>query len=487
MTVLRGLLAIGSPTALIVRCVALAAAGLSFAGCGSAPPPFETAVAPGRVSADLSYQRIRGSGATSVRLYFFWAQIAPQHRPPGFDPANPDSPGYNWPYFDQQLQSAVRAGLKPIVSIVAAPTWAERSRGGARGSNTPDPGEFGQFALAAARRYDGSRAGRPRVKLWQAWNEPNSQAYLSPQADDRGRPFSPHHYRAMINQFARAVRSVKAENLVIAGSTTPWTTNKTVGPLRFMREMLCLGNELTAPPTCPERADFDIWAHHPYTLGMGGTQCARSGPQCLNHSGPTGPEAKSLRQDDAPIGELGKITAILHQAGQTGKVGSASPTIPLWVTEFGWESKPPSRNGVPLGLHARWVAEALHRMWKQGVSLVTWHPLRDYTSKGLTWQSGLYFACAGGETCDQPKPTLQAFRFPFVAYRAGPRFLVWGRAPEGDQEVTVEHRDKDTWKPIATLAADAHGVFGGGIESAALGGDLRARYGPEVSRPFRVP
>ena len=47
------------------------------------------------------------------------------------------------------------------------------------------------------------------------------------------------------------------------------------------------------------------------------------------------------------------------------------------MTEFGWDSAPADPKGVPLQLHARWVSEALYRMWYSGVSLVTWYRLRD--------------------------------------------------------------------------------------------------------------
>ena len=90
---------------------------------------------------------------------------------------------------------------------------------------------------------------------------------------------------------------------------------------------------------------------------------------------------------------------------------------------------------MPLQLHARWVSEALYRMWYAGVSLVTWYRLRDGPPDGPV-QSGLWFRCADGIACDTPKPSsLKAFRFPFVAFRSGKRHVrVWGRTPDGPRQ-----------------------------------------------------
>jgi hypothetical protein len=74
------------------------------------------------------------------------------------------------------------------VDIVDAPGWAEPS--GVAHGTTPNPSAFGDFARAAASRYGGSFAGLPRVRYWQAWNEPNLNLYLKPQWVDRI-PFSP--------------------------------------------------------------------------------------------------------------------------------------------------------------------------------------------------------------------------------------------------------------------------------------------------------
>ena len=110
---------------------------------------------------------------------------------------------------------------------------------------------------------------------------------------------------------------------------------------------------------------------------------------------------------------------LLVAAARQGRIISNGP-LDFWVTEFGWDSDPPDRGGVPTRLHARWVSEALYRMWKAKVTLASWFLLRDGTGDDTRFQSGLYALCpqnALDVRCDRPKRSLRAFRFPFVAFR----------------------------------------------------------------------
>jgi hypothetical protein len=72
------------------------------------------------------------------------------------------------------------------------------------------------------------------------------------------------------------------------------------------------------------------------------------------------------------IGDLPEANRLLRAAVRARHVVSRG-RVQLSVTEFGWDSKPPDDYAVPLKLHARWVAEALYRMWLDGVTLVTWY------------------------------------------------------------------------------------------------------------------
>src|SRR5207253_2163622 len=222
----------------------------------------------------------------------------------------------------------------------------------------------------------------------------------------------PQWYRDMLNAFASSVHSVHTDNLVIAGGLAPFTSFAGkqhlwgVAPLEFMRLMLCMSKRLK--PTCSNHSSFDIWSHNPYTSG--------------------GPTHHALLPDDVSIGDLPQMRRLLLAAIRSHHVAT-SKHVQFWVTEFGWDSSPPDPQGVPLRLHARWVAEALYRLWEAGVSMVAWYKLRDEPFKSSLVQSGLYFRGLN-VVGDRPKPALEAFRFPLVAFRQNQyRAFTWGRTP----------------------------------------------------------
>ncbi len=213
-----------------------------------------------------------------------------------------------------------------------------------------------------------------------------------------GKMVSATRYRAMVNKFAAAIHDVDPANRVIAGGLAPLGRKGKPAPLPFMKNLL-------AAPTY-----FDIWAHHPYTSG---------GPL---HVSPGG--------GDIVLGNLGEMRDVLNAKVKAKKVRS-TVSVQFWVTEFSWDSKPPDPDALGSTLHRRWVAEALYRMWANGVSLVTWFRVKDDPLTGLgstPYQSGFY------TVGDTPKPSLEAFRFPTVALRQKTGILVWGRTPTSSRD-----------------------------------------------------
>lgn len=448
-------------------CAAIAVCAISLAPSApraSAQPraqPLETAVFdPDNYfgpDADLAFARVRAAGASTVRIRVYWRSVAPQaeSKPPGFNAADPRDPAYNWSVLDPYVKLAVRHHLRPMLSIYEAPDWAERSSAGPVGSRNPDPAEVGAFARAIARRYSGTVAGLPRVRLWQLWNEPNIYRFLMPQFDSPfaqavppdARALSPEVYRTMLNAFAAAVRGVSKRNIVITGGMTPFARtlagSPAVGPMQFMREMLCLTSKNRPAPGCTERASFDVWSHHPYTEG--------------------GPNHHAQVPGNVSLGDLPEMRRALRAAIRLGHIRSVH-RVRFWVTELSWDTSPPDPGGVPAATQARWVAEAMYRMWRNGISLVTWYQLRDDARRDRpdpqVYQSGLYYRCDAGTACDQPKPTLAAFRFPFVALPSGGRTLVWGRTPLGRRaRVRLELQSGRSWRQVTILSTDDNGIF----------------------------
>jgi hypothetical protein len=432
--------------------LALALASVLLSGWASpagANRPLETGITTPDAAPpeQTAFNRVKGSGAEMTRVILFWRFIAPSTEPESWDPTDPEDPNYNWSEQDDAIRFARNAGLKVLASIYLAPAWAERCRVETEGICDPDPNAFADFAEAAAKRYSGNLPGLPKVRFWKAWNEPNLVTFFMPQFRN-GKKVSPNLYRAMLNRFTGRIKAVDPGNVIVGGGLAPLRTPSGLGPLDFMRRLLCLkGRARPVPiPGCNARARFDIWANNPYTTG--------------------GPFHSSYGIDDVSLGDLPKVPRVLRAAMKYRKIITTRKSIPLWVTEFSWDSKPPDPGGVPMNILRKWVPEAMHQSWKAGVSKFFWLSLRDWARPpGLpysqTFESGLYFR-GDDILSDRPKPILRAFRFPFVAYGVRRGLRVWGRTPDsGPGRLRISYRFRSGWRNVGTIRAGGNGVFSG--------------------------
>lgn len=440
-----------SVRALAVACASGLAVGVAVAaasGAGSArvirtpnTAPLHTAIFDpflfGGSQEAQAFSLIHSAGASYVRVLARWYAIAPVVPLPGWDAADPDSPGYSWSSIDATVADAEAAGLTPIIDIATAPSWAiDPATLGTGGPGTPSTQALGDFATAIATHFDGRHAA-PAAHVFQVWNEPNHRPDLS--------PVNGALYRGMVNAAAAGIHGVDPTDVVVAGALDPRGSEKagsyTQAPLAFMRAFLCVSNASKPKATCNDPVHMDAWSTHPYS-----------------YLGPTG---KASGKDYVEVGNLGDMNQLLQTGVKLHQVVSAAP-VQFWVTEFSWDTNPPRPGGVPAGLEALWVDEAFHRMWVSGVSLVTWFTLQDQGGVSA-WQSGLYYYSQTLATA-APKPMLTAFEFPFVASLApsGKVVRIWGRdSTSSAQVVTIQMRkgSNGSFKTVALVKANGNGIF----------------------------
>ena len=422
----------------------------------------------------VALARTRGAGAAVAKIVLAWDQVAPggRERPAGFDANDPPTPPtagrVRRPRQDNR-QAEPRAARRDL----------ERTDLGDRppaGRNEPnwnvDPRALADFAEAAARRFSGTFQGLPRVRYWQVWNEPNLSSFFNPQLRNQltqtpscpfppGQVVSADRYRKMVNATAQTLHRVRPDNIVIAGGLSPFCGTRGVvatAPLLFMRKLLCMSGRRKPKPTCKATVEFDVWGVHPYTAG--------------------GPTHSAFKPDDVSIGDLPEVRRLLRAAVEAGHVASRR-SVRLWVTEFGWDTRPRDYYAVPLKLHARWVAEALYRMWGDGVTLVTWFAIRDDARRGREdgqiIQSGLYFR-GRSIAHDRAKPLADGIPLPVRRLSHGEKIRVWGRTPWGRPvNVVVDRSVKSGWKRVARLRADRYGIFQRTLPDTGTGDRLRAR------------
>ncbi len=413
------------------------------------------------------FQRTADSASDIVRIQIGWAVPDTPSRPPGFDATNPADPSYFFATADAAVKSARERGLDVMLSFTGAPRWAEgpdRPADAPRGSWRPDPAALREFGVALARRYSGrfpdpAVPGRslPRVRSFQLWNEPNLSRFLTPQWSG-GRTAAPAHYRRMLNAFYAGVKSVSRDALVVTGGTAPFGDRAPGGnrimPARFVRDLLCVrggGRGLQRAP-CRSPARFDVLAHHPYTVGA--------------------PSVPAPNRDDVSVADVHKLRKVLRYAERSGRALPRSRRHRLWVTEFSYDSAPPDPDGLPVALQARYLAQSLFSLSRQGVDTVIWLRIVDQApepSFAATNQSGVYFRDG------RPKPAQRAFRFPFVKKRiARGGVLAWGRSPAAGR-LDIERLSGGRWRRARTLRVARHEVFQ--IRLGRGSQRLRARIG----------
>jgi hypothetical protein len=444
----------------------------------------------------LALTRIREAGARVVRIPVNWNDIVSPAPDPGFLATDPASVDYHFALIDAAVRGTVSAGLTPLLVVSHAPAFAEatpRWRFAYPGSWDPSPEALRAFATALALRYDGSfpdpldpARSLPRVRLFQAWNEPNLARYLEPQwvaQDGHWKAFSPLLYRELLNGFYAGVKAVAPEDVVIAAGVAPNGDPAGVGrmaPVSFLRSLLCLPATRTRrAAACRQPPHFDVLAFHPLSVGN-----------------PDVPATTSL---EVSISDAGKITGLLRQAER------AHTALPegekrVWVTELDWESQPQSPHGVPPRLQAAWVSRALHRLWVAGVSLVSWEYLVDpfqgvqlNTPTGgiveVPRPAGLYAAGVGGQFASAtPKPFLRGFALPFDPLRVNATHVrVWALLTGAGERMALQRQGRHgAWRTIASLRADAAGVLN--VLVTLRGAmSLRVQSGALISAAASVP
>ena len=117
---------------------------------------------PGTLAQRLTTLENLGVGV--VRFTLRWDQVAKQK------PANPRrASAYEWGAYGDVLDALHAQGIRALVTLYGSPRWAN---GGGAPAHLPSSG-FGDFAAAAAARF-------PWVRMWTAWNEPNSRTFSVP-------------------------------------------------------------------------------------------------------------------------------------------------------------------------------------------------------------------------------------------------------------------------------------------------------------------
>jgi hypothetical protein len=426
---------------------------------------------------------LAGLGVTQIKVSMVWWLVAPNPdsaQKPNFDATDPNAyPPGAWNRYDRVVDLAQQYGIKVYFEIdPQIPAWAIDTSvptGRYRLGDAPDPTDFEQFVEAVGRRYSGSfvptqpvqppynpppiqvpglppvpipskahavsRASSqnpiPRVSTWGIWNEPNWYVWLDPLyrtlPGGKREYLQPPLYRGIVNaawQGLEATGHSPATDTILIGETAnagPRT------PKQFLLELYCLdardrmltglaaeevgcsySSRSAFVSANPGLFDASGFAHHPWSFNVAPNRGVRNWYTLYN------------------MGALEQLlSGILRSYGRRHRGG-----VPLYLTEFGYESNPPNPDVKNTARQqAVWLNEAEYMAWKNPYvrmlnqfELIDSGPNTAYRpNDSMYWydsvDSGLEFSSA------QPKPALTSFRIPIwlPVPRHGRAVAVWGQ------------------------------------------------------------
>jgi hypothetical protein len=327
--------------------------------------------------------------------------------------------------------------MRVMIDINGTPRWAN---GGKAPNVMPKKlSDLTAFAKMLATRYDG-RSGHGSVALFSVWNEPNLQLFLTPQFVGK-KIVGPANYAKL---YKAAYAGIKAGNRlakVAIGETSARgrdrplaRTSASIAPGTFARLLAQV-----------KGLKFDAWAHHPY---------------------PTSPNlapTQKVRYPNVTLSTMSTFEANLKRFFHR--------SVPVWITEYGHETKPAEPHGVTYAQQAKYAQQALTIAKKDpNIQMFIWFVFRD--SVGNPWQSGLYRQDGGQKpafdsfgavarlidgtttTVKAGAPPRVTMYFPYLSIYAAPGSTIGMTYVVYDGSTTVA-----TGQPTAPLGADESVTF----------------------------
>jgi hypothetical protein len=208
---------------------------------------------------------------------------------------------------------------------------------------------------------------------------------------------------------------------VFVGETAPsGSAGKSLGPRTFLQRWLCLSKRWKRVKSggCRhfKKVKADGFAHHPY------------GP----------PTFVSKRKDTVSILVIRRIAQYIDLAARRGRI---SGHLPIYDTEFGFQSNPPDRFvSTSPGRQARLIneKEEYHYRYGRMKSYSQYLLFDDKARSGpavVRWsgfQTGLRFASG------KRKPAWSAYRLAIVVHKRGRGVYIWGHVRPGTNNRSVQ-------------------------------------------------
>jgi hypothetical protein len=379
------------------------------------------------------------ANAGIVRTTVYWSRIAETRPANGADPFDP---AYRFDDLDEFVRNAGLHGMEVMLTIWGTPSWANSGKG--QNFAPSSYADLQNFTRALATRYSGRYPGYPFVRYYTVWNESNLGLFLSPQYDSKGKPVGPAIYAKLYRAAYTGIKAANARALVGIGETSARGRDRFLGRAGA-QETESPGKFAELLSEQRPALKFDAWSHHPYPTDL------------------TQPPTQKVRWPNVTLSQLPhfetSIDKWFHRKGG----------IPIWITEYAYQTKPEQPNGVSYAQQAAYAKQVLQIAAEDPqVTMFIWFILRDDPTSA--WQSGLV------EREGTRKPAFSAFaksayamdgRSPQIFVKAGVtnplvRFAaleLWSRSGAGAKVgLTVAVYDRGrvikTAQPVSTIGSD---------------------------------
>jgi hypothetical protein len=293
-----------------------------------------------------------------VRTTVYWSRIAPR-RPR--QAANPFDKAYRFSDLDEFVRNAGLHGMEVMLTIWGTPKWANHGKG--QNHAPAKLADLRKFAQAVANRYSGRHRGYPFVRYYTVWNESNLGLFLSPQYNPRTRkPVAPRIYAGIYRAAYAGIKAGSPHALVGIGETSARGRDRYLGE-KGVQETESPGRFAKLLSLQRPRLKFDAWSHHPYptTLRQRPTQRVRWPNVTLRH-----------------------VPKFEDELAAWFKRNS----VPIWITEYGYQTRPARAGGVTASQQSAYLRQALHvAAGDPNVAMFIWFILRDDPTSD--WKSGL--------------------------------------------------------------------------------------------------
>ena len=317
--------------------------------------------------------RSADTNATIMRLLVQWNLVAKTRPATATDPFDP---AYEFDDIDEAVRAAQQNDQEVILTVSGTPRWAN-------GGKTPNVmptrvADFTNFARAIASRYSGRFVGYPFVRFFSVWNEPNLQGFLTPQFNAQGKSVAPANYAKLAAAAYTGIKAGNPQAKVAIGETSARGSDKPNG----IRPTHSPGTFAELVAKANPRLKFDAWSHHPYP------------------SVPTSPPSQIVKWPNVSLASLPRFDASL-------KTWFKRKSVPIWITEYGHQTRPEDSLGIPYAQQAAYIQQAMSiSAGYPFVDMFIWFVYQD--DQGQPWDSGIYTRTGAPKNPSPPRFTASA-------------------------------------------------------------------------------